>query len=216
MLTAELIVVFLGVYGAFWVENYRDDQDRKERAAQVKRVLIADLTDYVEVTTGFYEYTRDGLNDWDKARQRGETPPPFVFRLFGAETPPLTTWEVVHQAQLAELLPPALLYELGFFYNELKGSGQRYIRYAVFTEAEVLPRLKDDDPGFYNDAGTRLQPRFEAHMDRLREYSQFFEGSVEWASCLIDRLESNEQDYAQCRGDIGVTYISNQSPLSGT
>ena len=35
MLVAELVVVFLGVYSAFWVDNYRDRQEREERTEQV-------------------------------------------------------------------------------------------------------------------------------------------------------------------------------------
>ena len=35
MLLAELVVVFPGVYGAFRVDNFRDEQDREERTRQV-------------------------------------------------------------------------------------------------------------------------------------------------------------------------------------
>jgi hypothetical protein len=42
MLLAELVVVFLGVYGAFWVDNYREQLDRNERTQQVVLALQQD------------------------------------------------------------------------------------------------------------------------------------------------------------------------------
>ena len=204
-LLAELVVVFLGVYGAFLVEDYRDQQDREERTAQVILALQQDLRDYVEVTSAFNKYVEDGLREWAEARESGDAPAPFVFRLYGAETPPLTTWEVVRQAELAELLRANLLYELGFFYNEIAGMGARYIRYAEFTEAEVLPLTKVGSASFYMGDGVQLLPRFAAHMDRLREINKFMGDSVEWATCILERLESADESTATCRTDVGVT-----------
>lgn len=63
-LFAELVVVFLGVYGAFWVDNYREEQDRKERTEQVILVLQQDLRDLIEVSGGFGDHVDQGLREW--------------------------------------------------------------------------------------------------------------------------------------------------------
>jgi hypothetical protein len=205
MLLAELVVVFLGVYGAFWVDNIRDERDRSERTVQVVLALQQDLADYAEVSGGFATYIENGLQNWNDAMERGEMPAPFVFRIFGAEKPPVATWEAVRQSELAELLNTNLLYELGFFYNELDGYGERYVRYAVFTESEVLPLMEVGNSGFYTKDGKKLLPRFAAHMDRLREYLQFTAETVVWAECLRDRLESANVSGANCRTNVGIT-----------
>ena len=205
MLVAELLVIFLGVYAAFWVENYRDQRDREDRTEQLKQVLVQDLDDYIEVSTVFCEHIDSGLLEWDEARARAETPPPFVFRIYGAEKPPLTTWHAVSQSQAAELLDAGLLYELGFFYNEIEGMGLRYVRYATVTESVVLPGLKRERPVFYTDDNRTLLPEFAAHMDRLREYTTFTRESVDWAACLRDRLASAEDAGTTCRRAIGVS-----------
>ncbi|MDA0992854.1 MAG: hypothetical protein O3A13_04405 [Proteobacteria bacterium] len=205
ILLAELVVVFVGVYGAFWVDNYRDELDRKDRTAEVVAVLVQDLTDLIDVSGSFNEYMQDGLQKWDEARQHGEKEPPYVFRIFGAEKPPLTTWQVVSQAQLAELLEPNLLYELGFYYNELSGLGDRYVRYAEFTESDVLPLMKTGSAGFYDEDGKELLPRFEANMDRLREYHKMSVEIVDWAKCLRDRVASVDSSNVVCRSVQGVT-----------
>jgi len=204
-LLAELVVVFLGVYGAFWVDNYREEQDRKERTEQVILVLQQDLKDFIDVSGSFVDHVDKGLREWFEARDRGEMPPPFVFRVYGAEKPPLSTWEAVRQAQLAELLQANLLYELGFYYNEISGIGDRYIRYVEFTESEVLPLLKTESSSFYREDGSTLLPRFEANMDRLREWNDLSRGTVEWATCLLGRLESAGESTEPCRTDVGIT-----------
>jgi len=118
------------------------------------------------------------LREWDEARARGETPAPFVFRIYGAEKPPSTIWEVARQAQLSELLEPNLVFELGFFYNEVTGVGDRYVRYVEFAASEILPLLKSGSAEFYSEDGERLLPRFEANMDRLREYKDMTSGQL--------------------------------------
>lgn len=207
MLVAELVVVFLGVYGAFWVDNFRDQQDQRARTEQVILVLKQDLKDFTMVSGSFNEAMEVGLQEWSSGRARGEMPPPYVFRVFGAEKPPQSTWEAVSQSQVTELLDANLLYELGFFYNEISGIGDRYVRYAEFTESEVLPLLKQESSIFYTQDGSRLLPRFAAHMDRLREYKDFSVGTVVWATCLLERLDSTNQSTEGCRTNVGVTVM---------
>ncbi len=206
-LLAELIVVFLGVYGAFWVEDYRDRQVQSERTAQVLGVLQQDLRDYIDVTGGFYEHVREGLDEWSQARERGEHPPPFVFRIYGAETPPVTTWQAIQEAELAQLLEANLLYELAYYYNELAGWGGRMARYSAFTESQVLPMRKGDSRAFYSVDGSSLLPRFDAHMDRLREHRRFMLDTTDWATCILQRLESIAVSTDPCRTDVGVTTL---------
>ena len=74
------------------------------------------------------------------------------------------------QAEIAELIDPTLLWELCFYYDERDGIGQKFVRYTVFTENEILPRLKEDPRVFYTEDRKRLAPAFESHMDRLQEW----------------------------------------------
>jgi hypothetical protein len=64
-----------------------------------------------------------GLAAFDAARGRGETPPPYVFRISGSDTPPRYTCQAAQQSRLAELVHPNLLFELAFFYAERDGIG---------------------------------------------------------------------------------------------
>jgi len=205
LLALELVIVFAGVYGAFWVDNYRDLKEQEESATKMARALQQDLQDYVEVTGRFVEAIDAGFADWETERSRGETPPPYVFRIYGAELPPVATWDAVRQAEAAKLLDPGLLFDLGFFYNEITGMAHRYVRYATFTEAEVLSRLKPGGSRFYSEDGLHLLPQFAAHMDRLREYRNFLAETLDWSACLVQRLESPREPSVMCRNEAGIT-----------
>jgi hypothetical protein len=79
----------------------------------------------------------------------------------------------------------------------------------VFTENEILPRLKEDPRVFYTKDGSRLAPMFEAHVDRLRERQKEIEVLNTWARCLDKRLSSPHQPGESCRiGDYGIATLS--------
>jgi hypothetical protein len=104
------------------------------------------------------------------ARARGETPAPVFLRVSGSDTPPRSPCLGVLQAEIAALVDPTLLWELCFYYDERDGIAQKFVRYTVFTENEILPRLKEDPRVFYTEDRKRLVPAFDSHMDRLQEW----------------------------------------------
>ena len=188
-LVFELIVIFLGVYAAFWVDNYRDEKSEAERTREIAQALQKDISDVIRVEQTTVDTVRTGLDEWERARERGETPPPYIFRFRGSERPPDTVFNAILQSRPVELFDSELLFELGYFYSELLGTSDRYVRYATFTESEVLPRLKSGPASFYSTDGGHLLPEYAAHMDRLRELTEFWEADLRRAQDLIERLE---------------------------
>jgi hypothetical protein len=205
-LLAELVVVFIGVYGAFWVDGYREEQEREERTQKIILALIADLNDAIEISGQFSNSIETGLQKWVDSRVRGETPPPYVFRVYGHVRPPQSTWDAVLQSQVSELLESNLLFELGFFYNEFSGIGDRLVRYVEFTDREVLPRLKQENTNFY-DEDLELLPIYAVHMDQIREVGDLFRDTVTWSKCIVARLESVPQITERCPTKVGVTIL---------
>lgn len=140
-LLLELVIVFLGVYAAFWVDNYRESLAEQERSKEIAQAILRGLEDTIQAETFFIETSAAGLANWRAARERGASPPPFYFRVPGSERPPRTIYEAIIQSRPAELFDSELLFDLGYFYSEMVGVSDRYIRYAEFTESTVLPNL---------------------------------------------------------------------------
>ena len=203
--TIDFVVVVLGVYVAVWVSNQQAASGREERTSKVVAALRQDLRDSIAVDHKFDEALVPSLAAFNAARERGETPPPVFLRISGADTPPRSPCLGVLQAQIAELIEPTLLWELCFYYDERDGIGQKYVRYAVFTENEILPRLKEDSRVFYTEDPKRLAPAFESHMDRLHEWRRDVAILLQWARCLDDRLREPSKAGASCRPAVGGT-----------
>jgi len=187
-LAFELIAIFLGVYAAFWVDNYREELAEEQRGRNIAESIQRGLDDVISFESGIIEKSLDGLAEWESSRQRGESPPPFYFRITGSERAPHTVFEAIIQSRPAELFDSELMFDLGYFYSELSGVGDRYVRYATFTEREVLPSLKTGSASFYDLDGESLLPKYAAHMDRLREFTKFWSDDVQRAEELKERL----------------------------
>jgi hypothetical protein len=143
--------------------------------------------------------------DVQAARERGEMPPPVLLRVSGSDTPPKSPCQGMLQGQLAELMDPALLFELCFYNDERDGTGQKFVRYTAFTENGILPRMKEDPRVFYID-GKRLKPVFDAHMDQLRAWRRDITTLHQWARCLDERLgERGLEDPAGSRSEARST-----------
>ena len=139
----DFVIVVLGVYVAVWVSNQQAAGEREERIGKVVAALRQDLRDSIAVEQTFAQRLDPALAAFKAARERGETPPPVFLRISGSDTPPRSPCLGVLQAQIAELIDPTLLWELCFYYDERDGTGQKFVRYTVFTENEILPRMKE-------------------------------------------------------------------------
>ena len=164
------------------------------------------MGDRLDVQAEFRDTIVTGLATWEEARALGETPSPFHFRIDGAETPPNGIWETITQDGLTELVNPTLIFDLGFYYSESMGIALRYVRYAEFTEAEILPWLghADETTHFYGDDAT-LRPEFKGHMDRLAEYGERLKRLRTWEACLLKRLETPQAFSRACREETAFT-----------
>jgi hypothetical protein len=199
---AELVIVFVGVYAAFWVDNYRDSKNDEERTAQIVQTLHEDLQDFITTSRRHGDHITASLDAWEAARASGDKPSPYVLRMARSESPPISVWQAVSQSSLVELLEPSLLFDLGFFYSELEGVGVKFVRYSAFTDEYVLPGMKRDPAWFYDEAD-QLKPEFAAHMDRLLEYQEDIRVLAEWAECLIERLEGPQVKSGSCQPTAG-------------
>jgi hypothetical protein len=121
---AELLIVFVGVTAAFFVENLRESWSAQRRAEQVVAVLHTDLTDYVSTTQSFLSTMDGGLSEWRDQRALGKRPVPYVFRIRGSESPPITMWQASIGSGVADLLDPSLVWRVGYFYSEIGSSAE--------------------------------------------------------------------------------------------
>lgn len=167
-LASELVIIFAGVYGAFWVERYQQVLEDRERAVTILEALEREIDQF----SGEGRYVEVGIASalavYDSAVAVGLQVTPAYYREPGAETPSVSVWEATVASGGVNLLDPGLFYDLAAFYNRVQSFSQRYLRYNLITEEEVLPRLSLGARAFYDPRSGELEPIFEVHMDQLR------------------------------------------------
>ncbi len=190
-LISEMAIIFAGVYGAFWVERYRQELEDRERAA----TILAALDREIETITVEGPYVEDGMGSalaaFDSVVALGQRPAPAFYREPGAETPPVSVWQATVSSGGVNLLDPQLFYDLAEFYNRVESFSQRYLRYNQVTETELLPRLSLGPRAFYHPTSGKLDPIFEVHMDQLR--TLHFEATqiIPTAESLLERVRAD-------------------------
>lgn len=194
----DFLIVVVGVYIGIALGNWNQARAAEARREQIVVALITDLRDAAGAQQGFVTRIQNGMVDWRAAFEAGELPPPFYLRIEGSDTAP-KTWETLQQMQLTDMFDPATIFDLGFYYSELDGVGQRYIRYITFVETHVLPNLKRDPAVFYAVDQSALLPEYEANMDRMEDYGRESARLRAWADCLVYRLEAKRSFKQTCR-----------------
>ena len=186
----ELVVVVAGVFIGIQVANWNEARHDAARKEQIVEALITDMRDSIDVQQGFVSEISSGLSEWEHAHARGEKPAPYYFRINGSDTAP-NTWGTLSQMQLIDLFDPSTLFDLTFYYSELDGVGQKYIRYVSFVEDRVLPYTQGNSQYYYEDGTSNLKPVYRENMERLREFRDQSKRFTRWQRCLIFRLQSD-------------------------
>ncbi len=167
-LVSELVIIFAGVYGAFWVERYRQEVEDRERALTILEALDRELENLSNNGPYVEKGMTQALDAFVDARTKGIQAPPAFYREPGAETPSISVWRATVSSGGVNLLDPGLFYSLAEFYNRVESFSERYLRYNEFTEREILPLLSRGGEAFYDPVSEELEPSFQVHMDQLR------------------------------------------------
>ena len=193
----DFVIVVVGVFIGIQVANWNDARAAKDRKDEIIAALIEDLEDAIVVQEDkIGEEIDAGLDAFAESRLRGDFPPPYYYRHVGSDSAP-DTWSMLQQMQIAGLFDPVTLFDLNYYYSELIGVSQKYIRYVTFVETDILPYEGRDPRLFYSEDGA-LQPEYAASMERLREYRQESRRLSRWARCLIERLKAETRPTKSC------------------
>lgn len=163
----EIVIVFVGVTAAFAMESLRRDREEAGYRSSILAALVPTLDDVLRHNAEFERDVQSRVSAFDTAITRHQQPALPIYREANSERPPVRIWDSVVATGAARALKPDLLFRLSMFYNRQDSFGERYVRYATYTEHDILP-LGDARSAIY-DATGKLRPEFAAYVDRLRD-----------------------------------------------
>lgn len=164
----EIVIIFVGVTAAFALEAARQERDDAAYRNGMIAALIPTFNDFEQHSRVFEQETSSKIAAFDAALARGEQPKLPIYREPGGERPPTRAWDGIVATGVSKALPPELYYELSRFYTRQESFGERYVRYALMTEQQILS-LGPEQRGIYDPASGELKPAYAAYVDRLRD-----------------------------------------------
>src|ERR1051326_2288781 len=163
---AELVLVFVGVYAAFWLNNYQQGRQDAERRDLILAFIEQTLSEGIESSKAnrAKEQEPEAL-EFRRALDGGEMPPlrPFVF-ITDYSPSDLAT---MLQSGGVQLFDVETLRALRKDESVIRWGLQRMSRYQKLSDELIVPNLDRDISFFYDPTSKKLRKPFEIYPEAL-------------------------------------------------
>jgi hypothetical protein len=188
---AELVLVFVGVYLAFWLSNYQQHQQDAERRDQI----LASLEQLLQqgIASGKINRAKQERRaaEFQRALDAGEMPPlqPFVF---------ITDYSpgdfaTMLQSGGNQLLDLETLTALRNDESVIRWGLSGMARYQKLSDELIVPNLDQDISFFYDPATKKLRKRFEIYPDALQANVKFANDLERTHTQLLKQIQTERQ-----------------------
>jgi hypothetical protein len=188
---AELVLVFVGVYGAFWLNNYQQQREEAGRRDQILASFEQQLREGIESGKINRAKQERKAAEFRRALDAGEIPPmqPFVFITDYSPT----DWATMLQAGGVQLLDVQTLIAVRNDESVIRWGLSRMAWYQKRSDELIVPNLDQDISFFYDPATKKLRKRFEIYPDALDANVQFANELERTHTELLKRIQAERQ-----------------------
>ena len=188
---AELLLVFVGVYGAFWLNNYQQHRQDSERRDQILAALEQQLGKGIKSGKINRVKQEQKAAEFRRALDAGEMPPlePFVFI---TDYSPID-WATMLQSGGVQLLEVQTLMAVRNDESVIRWGLSRMAWYQKLSDELIVTNLDQDISFFYDPATKKLRKRFEIYPDALDANVQFANELERTHTELLKRIQAERQ-----------------------
>jgi len=188
---AELLLVFVGVYAAFWLSNYQQHRQDAERRDRILASLEEELRRGIE--SGKLETAKEEreATEFRRGLDAGEMRPlrPFVFTT-DYSPGDFATWLQAGGIQLLDVKTLTTLRELE---SVIRWGLNDIARYQKLSDELIVPNLDQDISFFYDPATRKLRKRFEIYPEALDATVKFAHDLDRTKTALLKRIQAERQ-----------------------
>jgi len=168
---AELILVFVGVYAAFWLNSYQQHQQEAKRRDQILASLERTLREGIESGKINAAKEEQQAAEFQRSLAAGEMPPvrPFVFTTDYSPG----DFATLLQSGGIELLDVETLTALRNDESVIRWGLSRMAHYQKLSDELIVPNVDQDLSFFYDPATRKLRKRFEMYPEALEATVKF-------------------------------------------
>ena len=189
--TAELILVFVGVYAAFWLNNYQQHRQDAGRRDQILAALEQQLSEGIDSGKINRAKQEKKATEFLRALDAGEMPPLQPFYFITDYSP--TDWATMLQSGGVQLLDVQTLRALRNDESVIRWGLARMARYQKLSDELIVPNLDQDISFFYDPATKKLRKRFEIYPDALRANVKFANDLERTHTQLLKQIQTERQ-----------------------
>jgi hypothetical protein len=188
---AELILVFVGVYAAFWLNNYQEHRQDIERRDQILASFEQQLRKGIESGKINRAKQEREAAEFQRALSALEMPPvrPFVFTTDYSPT----DWATMLQSGGVQLLDVQTLMAVRNDESVIRWGLSRMAWYQKLSDELIVPNLDQDISFFYDPATKRLRKRFEIYPEALDARVRFANELERTHTELLKRIQAERQ-----------------------
>lgn len=188
---AELLLVFLGAYAAFWLTNYQEHRNEMHRHDQILAALEHEVSDALDSAKTEGDREAKVVTDFHRALDAGEMPPlrPFAF----TSDYSATDIAALLQSGGYQLLDVKTLVALRQVESTLRGGLAAISHYQKLSDELIAPNLDQDISFFYDPATKKLRKRFADYPRALDNVLQFFNDYINSETDLLKQIQIERQ-----------------------
>src|SRR5215468_3164120 len=188
---AELILVFVGVYAAFWLNNYQQHREDAGRRDQILASLEQQLQEGIESGKINRAKQEQKAAEFRRALGTGEMPPlePIVFTTDYSPT----DWATILQSGGVQLLDVQTLMAVRNDESVIRWGLSRMAWYQKLSDDLIVPNLDQDISFFYDPVTKKLRKRFEIYPQALEATVKFANELERTNSELLKRIQAERQ-----------------------
>ena len=190
---AELLLVFLGAYAAFWLTNFQQHRADVHRHDQLLAWLEQRMQDGLENTKTDATRSDQQLAEFRRALAAGEMPPlsPFSFTTdySASDTSSLL------QSGGYEVLDIKTLMALHELESTIRWGLDRMAHYQKLSDELIWPNLDQDISFFYDPTTKQLRKRFAGYPEVLADTAKFFHDLEKAKRQLLTQIQAERQKH---------------------
>ena len=187
-----MLLVFVGVYAAFWLNNYQQHRQDAERRDRILAYIEETLSEGIESSKRNRAKEQEPeAAEFRRALEAGEMPPvrPFVF-ITDYSPSDLAT---VLQSGGVQLFDVQTLRALRSDESVIRWGLQRMARYQKLSDELIVPNLDQDISFFYNPVTKKLRKQFEIYPRALEARVDFGHDLERTHTELLRQIQAERQ-----------------------
>ena len=190
--TVELVLVFVGVYAAFWLNNYQQHQQEAKRRDQILASLERTLREGIESGKINAAEEEGQAAEFQRALDAAEMPPlhPFVFTTDYSPG----DFATLLQAGGMELLDVETLTALRNDESVIRWGLSRMAHYQKLSDDLIVPNLDQEISFFYDPTTRKLRKRFEMYPEALQATVKFAHDLDRTHTDLLKRIQAERHE----------------------